>query len=341
MIPTKEKVLERAKELFYQQAYRSGMEKVNSPEDSELVEGGFYNVALSELMTSTERKNEQWLNIDFPENFSVDVDLLFDSGGLILGSKHTGKSDLGFMIADKCTEKDAVVVVFDPSLDWIARSSIKQYLKVEPYAVLEVPKKSIVYDISLCSPQEQQKILENFSKKLFEYQAQAQERKQYLLILEEAHTYFPQGCIRSKSLMNAIKLISVGRNIQIATLLLSQFSSVLDKYLIKHNTSQIWLGYSREPNDLKYLRQIIGDNVSELPKLNDGEFLYLTRSGIQKIAIEPYNSATPKTQFFSKIPQLEPIKPIQQKANNDGIIDIVKFITCAGIVIYAIINMPK
>jgi hypothetical protein len=317
MTPTKKEIERKARELYADHCYRTNTPQLAdiTPELSELKENGFVSLAISELMTSTERKNEQWLNIDFPENFSVDVDLLFDSGGLILGSKHTGKSDLAFMIADKCMEKDAVVVVFDPSTDWMVRSQIKRFMKVEPYTILEVPKQSIIYDISLCSPQEQQKILENFSKKLFEYQAQAQDRKQYLVILEEAHTYFYQGCMRSKSLVNAVRLVSVGRNVKIATLLLSQFSSVLDKYLIKHNTSQIWLGYSREPNDIRYLRQIIGDNVSELPKLNDGEFLYMTRKGISKIAIQPYENSIPKTRIANPNPTLTPIA-LKPKQNN-------------------------
>jgi hypothetical protein len=70
MIPKKEKVLERAKELFYDQAYRSGMQNVNSPEDSELLEGGFYAQAKSELMMSLSRKHEEYENYnDTMENF--------------------------------------------------------------------------------------------------------------------------------------------------------------------------------------------------------------------------------------------------------------------------------
>ena len=310
--PNRKTIIEKAIELFHDERARNNDPSFDiTPTEQELKENGFIQTARSMLMRDCHKADVESEFIDYPNEFNVDIAMLFESNALILGSRHTGKSDLAMMIADKCMEKDAVVVVFDPSLDWIARSSIKQYLKVEPYAVLEVPKKSIVYDISLCSPQEQHKILENFSKKLFEYQAQIQERKQYLVILEEAHTYFYQGCMRSKSLMNAVKLISVGRNIQIATLLLSQFSSVLDKYLIKHNTSQIWLGYTREPNDIRYLRQIIGENVSELPKLSDGSFLYVTRDRIQKISIQPFENTVQKQQVT--IPQFTPIEPIKPK----------------------------
>jgi len=338
MTPTKEQIERKARELYVEHCYRTNTPQLAdiTPELSELKESGFVSLAISELMTSMERKNEQWLNVDFPENFSVDLSLLFDSGGLILGSKHTGKSDVAMLICDKAMQKNAIVVVFDPSLDWIARSSIKQYLKVEPYTVLDVPSKSTIFDISLLSPTQQQTTVERFSKSLFESQAQAQDRKQYLVIFEEAHTYFFQNAMRSKSLMNAVKLASVGRNVKIATLLLSQFSSVLDKYLIKHNTSQIWLGYTREPNDIRYLRQILGEHVSELPKLNDGEFLYLTRDNLQKINIQPFENTIPKEQILPKIPQLEPLKTTPQTDNTHAISSLIVAFLWFIAILYAI-----
>ena len=322
--PRTSEIERKARELWHIDRARNGDPSFDiEPEVSELKESGFWNVAVSELMTSIERKNEQWLNNDFPENFSVDIDLLFDSGGIILGTKHTGKSDVAMMIAERCIEKGSIVIVFDPSLDWLTRSSIKQYLKVQSYSNLTIPNESVIYDVSLCSPQECVTIVENFSKNLFERQAKTQKPKQYLLILEEAHTYFYQNCMRSKKLMNAIRLISVGRNVKIGTLLLSQFASVLDKYLVKNNTSQIWLGYTREPNDIDYLRRIIGSAVSELPKLADGQFLYCTRNKTEKIAIQPFENTTYKQQVFSKILEVEPLKPIQTQDNGKTIVTLI------------------
>ena len=336
--PKTSEIEKRARELWHIDRARNGDPSFDiEPEISELKESGFWNVAISELMTSIERKNEQYINTEFPEDFSVDLDLLFDSGGLVLGSKHTGKSDIAMMIAQRCIEKGSVVVCFDPSQDWQNRSNIEQYLKVEPYSNLDVPSESIIYDLSLCSPQESIAIVEKFSKNLFEWQAQAKKPKQYLLILEEAHTYFYQGCMRSKKLMNAIRLVSVGRNVKIGTLLISQFASVLDKYLIKNNTSQIWLGYSKEPNDIRYLRQIIGDSVSELPKLRDGEFLYVTRDGTQKIAIQPFENTTHKREIFAKILELT---PIPQTSTTD-IKAITSLIIAAMWFIAIILGIPK
>ncbi len=314
MIPKREEVLAHARELFFQQSYRSGIQNVNNPEDSELMEGGFYQQAVSELMTSVERKNEKWINsVSETSDFTVDIDTLFDSNGLVLGSRHTGKSDIAMILSDKA---NAIVVVFDPSQDWIARSNIKQYVKVEPYAVLEVPSESVIYDVSLCSPQDQQRIVENFSKKLFEHQAQAETRRQYLLIFEESHTYFYQGCMRARNMRNTVRVLSVGRNVSIACLLISQFASMLDKFAVKLSVSQTWFGFTREPNDIKYLKQILGSEVEKLSKLSDGQFVYFTRNGISKIQIQPYESMIQKQQITIPEPQILPNMEVRPRIHD-------------------------
>jgi predicted nucleic acid-binding Zn-ribbon protein len=337
--PTKTEIEKHAIEIWFNEQFKNGVMNPNTPEIEELKECGAWSQAVSELMRNNHRSEIESDFIDYPKEFNVDIEQLFESNGLILGSRHTGKSDLAMMIADKCMEKGSIVVCFDPSLDWITRSSIKQYVKVEPYAVLDVPTESIVYDVSLCAPNQQQAIVERFSKSLFEYQVKTLNRKEYLVIFEEAHTYFYQNIMRSKNAVHSVRMLSVGRNVEICCLLISQFASMLDKFAIKHSVSQIYLGFTKEPNDLKYLKQFLGSEVQQLTKLNDGEFLYLTRSGIQKIQIEPYNSTTPKTQFFAKIPELQ-LSPIPQ-ANSNGIIELIKLAVVSGIFIYAIVSMPR
>lgn len=329
MIPKREEILAHARELFFQQSYRSGIQNVNNPEDSELLEGGFYQQAVSELMTSVERKNEKWINtVSENSDFTVDVQQLFESNALVLGSRHTGKSDIAMMISDKVMLEKAVVVVFDPSLDWIARSSIPRVMKVEPYSVLDVPCESTIFDISLLSPSQQQRTVENFSEKLFQSQASNPERKACVVIFEEAHTYFYQGCMRSKNLANCVRVLSVGRNVSIGCVLISQFASMLDKFAIKHSTSQAWFGFTREPNDLNYLKQILGSDVKELSKLKDGQFLYLTRKGLSKINIEPYQSVIQKQQITIPEPQPLPTNEPRPRAS-DSTIAIARLVLMA------------
>jgi len=339
--PKREQILQLAKELYFNDMAKSGIQNFNNPEPNELAESGYISSAKSELMRNSYRNIENTKDyVDFPENFSIDLKQLFESNALVLGSRHTGKSDLAMMIADKCMEKGSIVVCFDPSQDWQNRSSIPQYQTLTIPFITTIPIKSTTFDISLLSPNESQKLVESFCGKLFREQAETPQHKKYLVVFEEAHTYFPQGCMKAKAYQNTVKMLSVGRNLDVSVLLISQFASMLDKFTIKHSVSQTYLGFTKEFNDLKYLRSLLGSTVQELTKLNDGEFLYLTRSGIQKIAIEPFENTIPKEQIFSKIPQLEPLKPIPQ-ANSNGVIELIKLAVVSGIFIYAIVSMPK
>lgn len=238
------------------------------------------------------------------------------------------------LISDKAKEHDAIVVVFDPSQDWRNRSSIKQYAKVER-EISNIPQSSIIYDISLCSPSQCQKIVENFAEKLFEYQAQTQNRKLYLIVFEEAHTYFYQNCMRSKNAVNSVRLLSVGRNVQIACVLISQFASALDKLCVKLSISQTYLGFTRESNDVHYLEQILGKNVEQLTKLNDGEFLYLTRKSLNKISISPFESHVNKTEIKAKIPQPQLIPIEQQKPKTTSA--LFPFLNLAVLIFFAVV----
>jgi len=316
--PRKAEIVEKAKELWHQDRVMNGDPAFDiTPTQQELRENGFLSVAQSELMRHKHRSEIESQFIDFAQDFSVDLTELYESNGLVLGSRHTGKSDIAMMISERAMKENTTVVCFDPSLDWIKRSSIKQYLKVESYTSLQIPKESIIYDLSLCSPLQAQKIVEDFNEKLFESQAQAFDRKQYLVIFEEAHTYFYEGSMRSKKMQNSVKLLSVGRNVDIAVLLISQFASMLSKFSIKHSTSQAWFGYTKEKNDIAYLKSFLGENVKELTKLDDGQFMFMDRNGISKIAIEPYNSTTPKQEV--KMIELKPIiEPIKPKQTNDS-----------------------
>lgn len=315
--PKREQIEQRARELFIEDQCRSGCAGLPSinPTYEELIEGGYFAAAQSYLMRDKYRNQIESDYIDFPQDFNVDIKEVFESNALILGSRHTGKSDVAMLICDRAKKEGAIVVVFDPSLDWIARSSIMRYIRVDRPRSLEVPDQSVIYDISLLSPMQQTKIVERFSKRLFKAQAEATDRKQYLVIFEEAHTYFPQGCMRAKKLQNTVRLLSVGRNVDIACVLISQFASMLDKFAVKHSLSQTWFAFTKEPSDIRYLKQILDEDVEQLTKLEDGQFVYLTRDKVSKISIKPHRSNVAKIEVTKPI--LEASKPQTLKTQHN------------------------
>jgi hypothetical protein len=297
--PTREQIREKAEEILMQEQYRNGLDSVATPEYNELVEGGYTDTAKNALMANRAKDCEQlyqdYCQTENLTNFTVDVPELFNDGCLILGSKHSGKSDLGMMISDKVIEHKAIVTVFDPSGDWEKRSGITKVIRVSPNMRLEPLNESMIYDLSLLSPSESVNVVESYAKTLFQTQAAKQKRSQIVVVFEECHLYFSN--IRSKQFANCVRLLSVGRNISITCVLISQFACMVDKYAVRQVISQFWLGWTKEPNDLKYLRQIIGEHVKEMPKLEDGHFLYGNRRELGEIQIQPYVNNVAKEEI--------------------------------------------
>jgi hypothetical protein len=341
MIPNRKAIIEKAIELFHNERAKNGDPAFNiTPTEQELTENGFVQTAKSMLMRDNYKamvENKDYIeNLD---NFQFDISEALQNGLYTVGSRGCGKSDLNMLVAQKLMNEDVICLVFDPSLDWIQRSNIPKYINVKPYMAISIPNESMIYDLSRLTLSQQREFVERFNRALVEYQI-SNGKQWYFCIYEEAHTYFYQGSMKSKTMQYTVRALTQGRNFKISMALISQFSSMVDKDTMKF-MNQRFFGVSNEKNDVEYLKAFLGKHAQELKTLDNGQFFYFNKGKISKVSIEPYECNTVKTQII--IPQLniEPLNPIQQKANNDGIIDIVKFITCAGIVIYAIINMPK
>ena len=345
MIPKKEAIYEKALEMWRNDQYKQGCGQLAdlTPEYAELVENGYISSAKSELMTSTERKNEQWLNVDFPESFKVDILEAMTSGIFISGTTGTGKSDLGMYIANQLMLNNIIVIVFDSSQDWKTRSSISQYQTLKNAYISAIPEQNMIYDISLLSVLDRQRLIENFSEQLYRHQASEQNRRQFFIIFEESSNYFKEGFMRSKRLANASMLLSEGRNYGVRFGLITQFSALIDKTAMRY-MRQRYFGYTSEPRDVEYITMFFPKNKRQeiaetLRNLKAGQFIYTRTNGVSKIEIEPYSNNVAKTQIFSKIRELPPIKPIPQK--DSGIIDIVTFISFATVILYALSQFPK
>jgi len=314
MIPKKEKVLERARELYAQHCYRNGCPELanTNPECSELLESGFYQAALSSLMTSTETKNEQWLkeaeSVETSE-FQFDAKEAMQTTCFVSGSRGVGKSDICMRIAEQLQNHGIIVIVFDLSCDWLKRSSIEQYFTVKPYSDLPIPETSMIFDISMLTPNQAQRSVEQFCKKLFEFQVD-NSAKRFYVVFEESQIYFPLNSLRSLKTQNSMRLLTVGRNFNVSMCAVSQFPSLIDKEMIK-NCGQIWIGYTSELNALKYWKGILGKRTEKLKGLQNGEFTYYFRNKISLTKIEPYETTIQKQQIV--IPEPEQTEPIKEK----------------------------
>jgi hypothetical protein len=100
-----------------------------------------------------------------------------------------------------------------------------------------------------------------------------------------------------------MRILTVGRNVNVSVCAISQFPALIDKELVKHS-GQIYIGYCSEPNTLSYWRGILGKTTDQLKTLKNGEFVYYCRNEISKIQIELYEGTTTKEQIVVSEPKL-------------------------------------
>jgi hypothetical protein len=308
MMPNRKEIIAKAMEIFYSDMAKSGIQNFNTPEDAELLESGYIASAKSELLHSLKNRSAGWF--EESENvetlaFQFDEKEAMQTTAFVSGSRGVGKSDVVMRIAEQLQNRGIIVIAFDPSTDWVKRSNIEKYITVAPYSDLPIPETSTIFDISRLTPNQAQECVEEFCKKLFEFQV-GNSAKRFYLVLEEAQIYFPLNSLRSRKTQNSMRLLTVGRNFHVSMCAISQFPALIDKEMIKHS-GQIWIGYASEPNSLKYWRGIIGKHAEKLRELQNGQFVYYCRNKITPIEIEPYESAIQKTQIATLDIAIHPI----------------------------------
>ena len=245
------------------------------------------------------------------------------SGVYISGTTGTGKSDIAMYQAEELMKEGIIVIVFDPTQDWQNRSNIPSYTVTQTLLGFE---RNIIYDISHLTNTQQQELVEWFCKQLILYQASLpqEKRKPHFIIFEEAHTYFPEGCMRAKRYQNTVRMMTQGRNYGIRFACITQFASLIDKNAMRY-MKQRYIGYTDEPNDVEYILKFFPKQFREqaekwLRKLEAGQFIYKCGDKYDQIQIQSYKSETKPQQIIpSKIDPPEP----PQKQNGSAILYLI------------------
>lgn len=316
--PNRNQIVQKAMELWHEDHY-----DVSSitPTESELREGGYVSAAMSQLMRDQHRAQIESDYIDFPQEFTIDIEELLRSGFYVTGTTGSGKSDIGMYAADKLMQHGVIVIVFDSTQDWQSRSSIPYYQTLQSVHIDEIPKESMIYDIHRLYPDERQELVEKFCAMLYMYQAERPKhmRKQYFMIFEEAQIYLWQNSLKSRKTQNTAMLLTEGRNYKVRFGCIVQFSSMIDKNAMRY-MKQRYLGWTNEKNDVEYLRSFIGDKVDELKSLQTGQFIYShpSKNTLEPIEIEAFESTTkPKRLELLLIPKPSIPQPTPKQQHND------------------------
>ena len=214
------------------------------------------------------------------------------SGTFVCGMTGSGKSDLAMRFAEEMMDEGVLVYVFDPAQAWQKQSNVPNVSTIRNPERIWLPRESTIFDISMMTIPDQQIFVENFCRTLFMNRAESEYDPATWLIFEEAQLYLPQGALRSKIFQEAVRLVSVGRNYGIKFCLVTPFASNVDKYIIKL-CGQRYLGYTTEPNDIKYLKGYLEERVGELKTLRPGQFFYECRGAKTLIYSEEYEAEAP------------------------------------------------
>jgi len=234
--------------------------------------------------------------------FPFDISEALKSGTFTSGTSQSGKTNLNFWLANELMKNGVIVYVFDPSQAWVKKSSIPRCITLKNPLPLtcDLVNDSTIYDISRLHVDEQCEFVEKFCKTLFEARVDSEHRPKTYLMFEEAHLYFPEGCMRAKAYREALRVVTVGANFNIRFGLITQWASMVDKKIVKF-PKQKYLGYSDEKNDKEYLRSFIGDRVEELETLKTGEFLYDYGKTTKRIQTPLFRASCTPQQIIQEV----------------------------------------
>jgi len=267
------------------------------------------------------------------------------SGLYTSGTTGSGKSDVAMYATERLMEEGVTIVVFDPSQDWITRSNIHSYAMPKMQEYLwngHVPQRNFIFDLSQLTVVEKEGFVEDFCKALMQQQAKQQTRK-YFLVFEEAHTFFPQGCMTARRTRNTSYLMTQGRNYGIRFGCVTQFASLLDKNAMRY-MRQRYFGFTDEPNDLDYVKRFFPKEdrkeiEKELMELKVGQFIYKYGTHQQTFNIQPFHSnITPQPQ--QPPPPQAPVSITATPISTDYGIALARigFLTFMGIMFFWIIT---
>jgi len=241
------------------------------------------------------------------------------SGVYASGTTGVGKSDILMEIADKLMKEGVIVVVFDPTQDWQNRSSIQQWQKPN-LSFLPISHTSIIYDLSGMTSNRMQEMIEDFCNRIMYIKAHEKNFPKFFLIFEEAHTYFPQGCMTAKRCQNTVKMMTQGRNFGVRFACITQFASLIDKNAMRY-MRQRYFGSTDEPNDVEYIKRFFPKKNQEdinvtLGTLQAGQFIYKNGNKTELVQIQPFKSETKPQEIVSSNPSPAPPSIINKPHSN-------------------------
>ena len=293
---TKEQILERARELWFEDRLRrEGSEALEiNPEVEELREEGFLLVAQQELMRNTDQykehlakelgKNVEDVREKPKDVLNFPIETIMKEGSIIVGGRGCGKSNLAKLIVQQALTSKIGVKVIDSSLAW------KNYplpkIKVRKGKVL--CKTNAIYDLSRLSVVEMREFV---TAMITEDTMRAIDLTDLgvsvplLYVLEEVQNLVFPNTLRMLKYQELSRFCTQGRNFNLSYIGITQRLSSVDVNLVEISGCKFWFKLEGENNLRKARAWLPKYNVWRLRELEVGHCYQQIGSDIELLKI--------------------------------------------------------
>jgi hypothetical protein len=334
--PKKSEIIELAKQLYFNDMAKSGINNFNDPEPNELAESGYIQTAKSMLMRDQYKAQVESKDFyDLENDFQIDIELALRCGVFISGQRGCSKSNLAKTIADTFLKKGYVVRVFDNSQTW-RRSSIPNLAIIKPYSNFEPQyNESYVFDISLLDIEQQKAFIENIVDREFNYTASLKEneRNWRIYVFEECEILISTHD-RSKKIL---RLCASGRNLKMSYIAVAQRFAMISTSLISLS-GQLYLGMMHEFNDLKRAYNWLGENTKELQNLDVGDFIRYSNGKIDKMHTELFTPNIEPKMIIADPKPIEPLTPLPKTSDPKTTLNFIAFVMWFSAIVYVLLR---
>lgn len=292
--PKKEQIIERAKELWFDEQWRKGVRTQINPTISELKESGFLSLAMSQLMRSEgyqykmeiEASKKSYLQnvrrANMSGTYPLDLKEAQKSNILISGTNQQGKSLCAMGLSNLLMRNSWQIYVFDNVGHWREKSSIDKAFTIKEKTAkctLSIGE-SVIFDISLLKPSQQRKFVEQILEQTWLFRVLTKPKTWLMIVFEEFQLYARN--IRGNVSENILRMMSVGANYKVRCMGITPDLSLIDCAMIRLTTQRYHFRLGNEPNAKKRFRAYYGKDWARVcQSLDVGFAIYVNKERMQ------------------------------------------------------------
>ncbi len=239
---------------------------------------------------------------------TLNTDNIIKEGCFITGGRGSGKSYLGFIIADKIINEckgQVKVKVFDSSLAWKRYSGIPRVFKIEPNQLLpRASEWNCIIDCSRLSPYELRELVNFYCALDFQEAVELTDAGitdfKGVYILEEAQNLVPSGMLRRFTYQDTARFIMQGRNYNLSYIGITQRLSACDTNLVEISGVKYWFKTEGQNNLRKAKAWLPKQRLWQLRDLKTRECFFQYGSSIKRVMTPYYKAMKQPEQYIIK-----------------------------------------